>query len=97
MATVIMMKNPHTGVIKKGLHGFSWTTLLFGGIPALFRGDILTGLVVIVLAFFTFHITSIIWAFLYNKKYTISLVEKGYEFIGTDDKICRAKAALGII
>jgi hypothetical protein len=41
-----MMKNPNTGVIKKGFYGFSWTTFLFGGIPALFRGDIITGLVV---------------------------------------------------
>lgn len=96
MATVIMMKSSQTGVTKKGFHGFSWTTLLFGGIPALFRGDIITGLVVIILGLMTFQITSIIWAFMYNKRYTVSLLEKGYEFVGNDHEISRAKSAVGI-
>lgn len=97
MATTIMMKNPNTGVLKKGIHGFSWTTLLFGGIPALLRGDIVTGIIVIILGIMTFQITSVIWAFVYNKKYTISLLEKGYEFIGSDEEIQRAKLAIGMV
>jgi hypothetical protein len=35
----IYMRNAHTGAKKKVKHGFSWTTLLFGFWPAVFRGD----------------------------------------------------------
>jgi hypothetical protein len=97
MAVGIMMKDPSTGIVKKGFYGFSWTTFCFGGIPALCRGDIIIGLAVIVLNLITCFITGIIWAFLYNKYYTVSLVEKGYQFIGSEDEVARAKAALGII
>lgn len=96
MATSIMMKHPATGVLKKGLYGFSWTTFFFGGFPALFRGDILTGVLVIVASVLTFGLAGLIWAFIYNKKYTLGLVEKGYVFAESEEKNRAAKAALGI-
>ena len=97
MATKIMMQHPATGISKSGFYGFSWTTFFFGGFPALFRGDILTGLLVIILNILTFLLAGIIWAFFYNKQYTQKLVEKGYVFAGTESEIAAAKAALGII
>ncbi len=96
MATTINMQHPQTGVQRRGLYGFSWTTLFFAGIPALFRGDIITGLVVTILGVMTWQISSVIWAFFYNKKYTISLIEKGYVFVGGEQEVIKAKAALGI-
>ena len=96
MAKSIMMKPPNTGILKKGLYGFSWTTFFFGGFPALFRGDIIIGLIVIVLNCLTFCVAGIIWAFVYNKKYTLGLVEKGYIFSDTEEKNKEAKCALGI-
>lgn len=96
MAKTVMMKHPSTGVLKKGLYGFSWTTFFFGGFPALFRGDVIIGLVVIVLNILTACIAGIIWAFVYNKKYTLGLVEKGYVFADTEEKNKAAKCALGI-
>ena len=97
MATKIMMQHPATGITKPGFYGFSWTTLLFGGFPALFRGDIIIGLVVVVLSILTWWIAGIIWAFFYNKHYTLKLVEKGYVFAGSEPVIAAAKSALGII
>ena len=97
MATKIMMQHPATGISKSGFYGFSWTTFFFGGFPALFRGDILTGLLVIILNILTFLLAGIIWAFFYNKQYTQKLVEKGYVFAGTESEIAAAKSALGII
>jgi hypothetical protein len=96
VATKIMMQHPTLGIRKTGFYGFSWTTFFFGGLPALFRGDIIIGLIVIVLGLLTWWIAGIIWAFFYNKQYTLKLIEKGYEFVGTDEEIAAAKAALGV-
>lgn len=91
-----MLKHPQTGILKKGFYGFSWTTLFFGGFPALFRGDIIIGLIVIVLALLTGGISSIIWSFVYNKRYTLNLLEQGYEFYDEDPKVLEAKEKLSI-
>ena len=40
MAQEIKMINPLSGGEVAGYKGFSWTTLFFGGLPALFRGHI---------------------------------------------------------
>ncbi|MBX9992449.1 MAG: hypothetical protein K2Y36_17985 [Phreatobacter oligotrophus] len=96
MATTVMMRHPQTGLVKKGLVGFSWTTLFFGGFPALFRGDIVIGLVTMVLSFFTLGISNIIWAFLYNKQYTTRLVEGGYVFADGEALNALARSKLGI-
>ena len=104
MATRIAMRNPSTGFSKDGFYGFSWTTLFFGGFPALFRGDFLTFLglfaVMAILAFATMGIGafvgSIVWAFMYNGFYTRKLVEKGYQFVGTEEEKNAALIALGI-
>jgi hypothetical protein len=42
MATPIKMTNPQTGFTKTGYIYFSWTTLFFGPLPALFRSDFIT-------------------------------------------------------
>jgi len=96
MATQIMLKHPGTGVIKKGFYGFSWTTFFFGGFPALFRGEIFIGLALIVLQCITFGLAGLIWAFVYNKRYTVSLIENGYVLAGSDAEILQAKQKLGI-
>ena len=96
MATQIMLKNPNNGLIKKGFYGFSWTTFLFGGFPALFRGEIFIGLALIVLQCITFGIAGLIWAFVYNKRYTVGLIENGYVLAGSDSENAMAKQKLGI-
>lgn len=96
MATKIMLHHPVTGITKSGFYGFSWTTLFFGGFPALFRGDIVIGLVIIVIGILTWWIAGVIWAFFYNKYYTLKLVEQGYVLVGSESEVSAAKAALGI-
>jgi len=96
MATTIMMKNPKTGIFKKGIYGFSWTTFFFGGLPAIFRGDIVTGLIIIVLGILTCGIAQLIWAFFYNKHYTTKLIEQGYVFADSEGAVAMARAKLGI-
>lgn len=68
------------GITKAAPIGFSWTTLFFGPIPALLRGHILMGAILLALAIITAGISSIIAAFIYNKMYVTYLIEKGYRF-----------------
>lgn len=104
MATAVNMKHPTTGVVKTGYHGFSWTSLFFGGIPAILRGDLVIGLLVLVvfilLGVFSFSIGSLvvgfIWGLIYNKNYTQRLLEQGYQFDDDAATVVEAKRALGI-
>lgn len=90
------MRNPQTGILKTGYVGFSWTTLFFGGFPAIFRGDIILGVILLLLYFPTWGIAPLIWAFVYNKNYTIKLLEKGYKFADDERRVAAARAKLGI-
>lgn len=91
-----MLKNPETGIIKKGFYGFSWTTLFFCFFPALFRGQIKVALLVLILSLLTGGLAGLIWAFIYNKRYTLKLIEHGYRFCDTPERNKRAMAALGV-
>jgi hypothetical protein len=67
------MENPNTGIIKKAPVGISYTTLFFGGFPALFRGDLMWFLIQVLIRhcvkcgkqFFTSGLTS--FPVLFNK------------------------------
>lgn len=96
MAKIILLKDPETGVVKKGFYGFSWTTFLFAGFPALFRGDYLLGVLMTILSVLTWGLAGNIWAFFYNKSYTLKLLRKGYEFADSEEAVLSAKVALGI-
>ncbi len=64
-------------LIKKGLVGFSWTTFFFGFFVPIIRGD--ARLAIVVVTLFTFGLSNIVFAFIYNKQYTTRLLESGYE------------------
>lgn len=104
MATKISMTDPTSGLTKSGFYGFSWTTLLFGAFPALFRSDFITFIgyfvVVIIIGFVTFgfgvFVAQIIWAFMYNKYFTRKLIERGFKFNGTTEENSAAAEALGV-
>lgn len=103
MADVILVKHPQSGIVKKAYVGFSWTTLFFGLFPALFRADFITfigGFVIwIILAIFYIVpaiVANIVWAFVYNSYYTKKLLERGYEFADSPERIALAKQRLGI-
>ena len=97
MAQVVMLKNPRTGLVKKGFYGFSWTIFFFGGFPYLFRGKLAMCLAMIVVQWITCGIGTLIWAFFANKSYTAELVERGYEFADLEgiNSIARAKLGIG--
>lgn len=68
------------GVIKVAPIGFSWTVFFFSGFPPLIRGHVIMGVIIFILAFITFSISSMIFAFFYNKMYLSYLLDKGFRF-----------------
>lgn len=105
MAHTVRLVHGASGLTKTGYYGFSWTTLFFGFLPALFRADWITFLggvaIYIILAFITWGIgavvASIAWAFMYNRYYTRKLIERGYRLADTDPVNAEAERRLGIL
>lgn len=64
--------------IKKAPVGFSWTTFLFGGWPAIFRQDWMWGIGLLIACLLTYGIAGIVFAFFYNKLYIKNLFKQGY-------------------
>lgn len=104
MATAVQMKQKNTGIVKPGYYGFSWTSFFFGGLPALFRGDLAYGLAVlavgILMSLFSagllWFVVGLIWAFVYNKNYTHRMIQDGLEFDDAPERVAEAKQSLGI-
>src|SRR2546422_5045029 len=102
MATEVRLRHPSTGMMKTGFLGFSWTTLFFGGIPALLRGDLLGCIVIVLLAlalgalipFVGWFIGCALAAAIYNGQYTKRLIEKGYAIEDKDPVASRAAERL---
>ncbi len=70
------------GVIKKVPVGFSWTMLLFGPLVPLFRGDFKWMVLFLLAVVFTLPLYGIGWVilpFIYNKRYILNLLERGYK------------------
>ena len=68
--------------IKQAPLGFSWTTFFFGFCPALFRQDWIMAIVIAALGLFTFGMSTVVFAFIYNKMYLKSLLNSGYTVEG---------------
>ena len=92
----ITFTNPNTGAIKEAPVGFSWTTFFFAGIPALIRGDIGVGAVIIIIGMFTLWFSDIVFAFIYNKLYIKNLIGQGYKVTSTTIPVEQIEAKLGM-
>lgn len=76
----ITFTNPHSGSIKEAPVGFSWTTFFFGPFPAFMRGHVSYGFIILLLAFVTAGLSTIVFSFIYNKLYVQHLISEGYKF-----------------
>tara|TARA_B110000196_G_scaffold228964_1_gene197622 strand:- start:573 stop:890 length:318 start_codon:yes stop_codon:yes gene_type:complete len=75
----ITFKNPYTGSIKEAPIGFSWTTFFFSPFPAFMRGHVSYGFIILTLAIITGGLSSIVFAFIYNKMYVQHLISEGFK------------------
>jgi len=71
--------NPNTGQMREAPVGFSWTTLLFGCFPALFRSDWKWAIIMFLAACVTFSLSWLVFPFVYNKLYIADLAKQGYK------------------
>ena len=72
------LKDPMSPQIKQSPIGFSWTVFLFGPFPPLFRSDWKYFAIILLAALFTFGISNLVFAFIYNKLYLNDLLNSGY-------------------
>jgi hypothetical protein len=84
-----------SGATKKGILGFSWTSLFFGPLVPLFRGDLKWLVIHVGASLFSLGIFYIIFPFIYNKLYTKSLLESGYK--PANDQIAFKLSQKGLI
>jgi len=96
MAQKIIIQHPVNGLTTNGYYGFSWTYLFFGGFVPLFRGEVLLGLIHLILSICTFGMSNVVFCFLYNKQYMIRMIEKGYILKDSEENMRLARIKLGI-
>lgn len=70
------LTNIETGDTKEAPSGYSWTTLLFGPIPAFMRGDIFWGVIILLTTPLGWLL---VWPFIYNGLYYKKLTDAGYK------------------
>lgn len=81
--STLYLVNPNTNQRRKAPVGFSWTNLLFGPIPALWRQDWLVGVGLfflgLILSFMALNwVLWILQGFFYNKNYIERMLAEGY-------------------
>jgi hypothetical protein len=74
----IQLKHQTSGVFKEAKMGFSWTSLFFGCLVPLFRGDFVWAILHVIITPITFLVFWLVFPFIYNRLYIKSLLEKGY-------------------
>ncbi len=92
----INFENPNTGGMKIAPVGFSWTTFFFGPFPALLRGHIGMGIVILVLAIITGGLSTLYFMFAYNKMYIKHLIQQGYKVDNASQDITSLESSLSI-
>lgn len=83
-------------IVKEAPVGFSWTTLIFGFFPALIRGDWLWAIIILGVGVFTFGISTIVFAFIYNRLYIQGLMKNGFKVKNYAGEKARIEIKAGI-
>lgn len=77
--TSIIFKNPNTGIMREAPVGYSWTTLFFSCLPALFRSDWKWAVIILIIQLCTLGLGAIVFSFIYNKLYIRDLINEGFK------------------
>jgi len=96
MATKVLIKHQQSGLIQKGLFGFSWTYLFFGWWVPLFRGELGVAALHLLFSIVTFGLWQFIACFIYNKQYMSRKLTNGWVLSDTAELNNRAALKLGV-
>lgn len=75
----IHFENLRTGQRRDAPVGFSWTTLFWGPIPMIYRGNWKWAAITIIAGLITVGFSNIIFAFFINKSHIEDLINDGYK------------------
>lgn len=86
-AYMITLFHPATSNYRLVPTGFSWTTLFFGFLPALFRNDIKWAAIQFAVAILTSGLSVLAFPFFYNKLHLDDLLKDGWVIPGTPQAV----------
>jgi hypothetical protein len=92
----IRVKHNESGIQKNCFVGYSWTYFVFGFFVPIFRGEISIGIFHLIFSVVTFGIFQLIMPFLYNKQYSIRLLNNSWNLDDSEDNNAIARYKIGI-
>ena len=94
--TKIALQHEQSRIVKNGYVGYSLTYLIFGWIVPIFRGEILIGVLHLVITFISFGLFQLIMPYLFNKQYTTRMLTNGWILADTREMNQYARSKLNI-
>ncbi len=92
----IKVKLNESGIIKHCFVGYSWTYFFFGFFVPNFRGEISIGVFHLIFSIVTFGIFQLIMPFLYNKQYSMRLLNNSWSLSDAEVNNELAREKIGI-
>jgi hypothetical protein len=86
-----------SGIGKNGYVGYSWTYLLFGWFVPVIRGELLIGILHLIITLVSFGLSQLIFPFLYNRQYMNRMLTSGWVLDSADPNYDLARQKLNII
>ena len=98
MAFATIKLKSKNGSIKEAPVGFSWTVFFVSWLVPLSRGDWKWAIIIFIPIFLTFGLSSILFAFIYNRTYIEGLLKQGYTIksYSGDKKLIEASAQINL-
>ena len=93
----IKAKHNESGIQKNCFVGYSWTYFFFGFFVPIFRGEISIGVFHLIFSLVTFGIFQLIMPFLYNKQYSIRLLNNSWSLNDSENNNAIARQKIGIV
>tara|TARA_B100001996_G_scaffold334092_1_gene284042 strand:+ start:59 stop:439 length:381 start_codon:yes stop_codon:yes gene_type:complete len=92
----IRVKHSESGIQKNAFVGYSWTYFVFSFFVPIFRGEISIGIFHLIFSVVTFGIFHLIMPFLYNKQYSIRLLNNSWNLDDSAENNAIARYKIGI-
>jgi hypothetical protein len=92
----IKVKHNESNIENNCFVGYSWTYFFFGFFVPIFRGEISIGVFHLIFSIVTFGIFQLIMPFLYNKQYSMRLLNNSWSLNDSEKNNAIAKHKIGI-